>query len=135
MTEPASPEIVTGPRSHGSLPPSVAYVSMATAIGAALFAFNMGRDLPSRTEIAALEMRLQALEQGGPRFSSTQAEQMEQEIKAWVSQRFRDEVPPPVVTEKLDTAQSEIVNLKERQRATEKLVWAWRSPHDCLRVP
>jgi hypothetical protein len=90
----------------------VAYVSMATAIGAALFAFNMGRG-----------------------FSSTQAEQMEQEIKAWVSQRFRDEVPPPVVTEKLDTAQSEIVNLKERQRATEKLVWAWRSPHDCLRVP
>ena len=135
MAEPASRENSTGRTLRERSLRSADYVSITLAAGAVLFAFNIGRGLPDRTEVKALELRVQTLERGGPRFSSTDAEQMEQELREWVSLRFKEEVPRPVVMEKLDSARKEIERLKSRQRETEQRVWSWKPPCDFLQEP
>jgi hypothetical protein len=60
---------------------------------------------------------------------------MEQELREWVDIRFEKEVPPALIEEQQKITKEQVERLLNRQREMEKLVWAWKSPPDCLRVP
>ena len=108
-------------------PAAFGYVSMAAAVSALLIVWNVARALPEKDDIDQLRARITLFESGGPRFSADQASIMDASIREWVSGRFAVEVPPIITTEQIRVIQRDIGLLEERQRETDKIVWAWQA--------
>lgn len=153
MTEP----VVTrnGPRitSQNTLPLAsiIALVLMLIAMWNLSEKFATKEDLSNLTKsleavlkaAEVLEARFSKFEAVGPRFSdrdaaaqrlelSQHADEADDALRAWVNLRFENEVPSRKTEEQVLVLKENMREMKKELRETQKMVWAWGTPAECV---